>query len=200
MPTQPKQLRLKGWLELELLREKISESESIDAIIQNLYSYLALIYSEKNWDNLGWEEVAQLFYDGYEKNSPTIAFPMLVRGTSGKATKFPWDYENRIWYVWANTLAVKYGWSLEYIAELPINDALGLMQEILTDDHLKREWSWNLSEITYSYNPDTKTSKHQEYPWPSWMLPEPQVIKTTKILKSLLPVGLIIGSDSNAKH
>jgi hypothetical protein len=200
MPIQPKRLRLKGWLELESFREQIKESKSIDESVQNLYSYLTLIYGEKNWKEFPWTEIAEYVYLGQDENSPKIAFPMLVRGGKQERKLPPWEYKERSWYVWSHMLAANYGWSLEYIAELVVEDALGLIQEIVVGENLEKEWQWNLSELTYSYNVDTKTSTHQEYPWPSWMLPEPEPVKQTKILKSMLPMGMIVGSDPNVKH
>ena len=197
MPIQPKRLRLKGWLEGESLREKIQESKSTEEIVNCLYSYLTLTCGNEEWDNLVWSEVAELYYLATETNSPKIEFPMLV-SSSSEGEKLPWEYDERSWYLWANSLASVYGWTLEYIAELDIDDAIGLMQEILATEQLEKEWEWNLSELTYSYNSDTKTSSHQEYPRPQWMLPEPRPVEDFKILKRMMPVGLIIGDDDVA--
>jgi hypothetical protein len=199
MPIQPKRLRLKGWLEGESLREQLKESKSTDEIINNLYSYLTLICGEQDWNKLDWVDVAELYYKGIEINIPSIEFPMLLtRSEDGK--KLPWEYDERPWYMWANTLASKYSWSLEYIAELDIDDAIGLMQEILVDENLEKEWDWNLSELTYSYDSNTKTSKHAPYPLPQWMLPISEPPAKTKLRKDMLPMGLVIGDDSNVKH
>jgi len=199
MPIQPKRLRLKGWLEGESLREQINESKSTDEIVNNLYSYLTLIYGEEDWDKKTWEEIEMLYLSGIEINLPKIEFPMLSK-SSETLEKSPWEYIERTWYLWVNTLASKYGWSMEYIAELDIDDAIGLMQEIIIDDQLEKEWTWNLSELTYSYDAATKSSNHSEYPRPSWMTDTIKHPETYKIDKRMMPQGLIIGDDNFVEH
>jgi hypothetical protein len=200
MPKQPKRLRLKGWLQGESLREQIKDSKSTDEIVECLYSYLTLIYKDNDWDKETWMDVSELFYLGCEANLPTIPFPMLRNFDKAESNEAPWEYINRSWYLWANTFASKYGWSLEYIAELEIDDAIGLMQEVLIDEQLDREWEWDLSEITYSYDTNTKQSKHAEYPRPQWMLPEHKETPTIKIPKNMIPQGLVISEFSDVKH
>jgi len=195
---QPKRLRLKGWLQGESLREQIKESKSIDEVVENLYSYLTLICGENGWDKKSWKEIAELTYKSLDVNLPTIEFPMLK--SSSESKKAPWEYNERTWYLWANTLAAKYGWSLEYIAELEIDDAIGLMQEVLVDEQLEREWEWDLSELAYSYDADTKQSKHKEYPRPSWMLPEPEPAPKVRIPVAMLPVGMGLSWENDVKH
>jgi hypothetical protein len=199
MPKQPKRLRLKGWLQGESLRENLKLDKSTEDWIEILYSYLTLIFDEQDWHDMPWIEVAQHYQLGVEANQLTIDFPML-RPRDRESQKLPWEYPERNWYVWANMFASRYSWTLDYIAELDIDDAVGLMQEILTDDHLAKEWQWNLSELTYSYDSTTKQSKHTEYPRPTWMLPIQEAPKPVKIPKSLLPVGLVISTEDDFKH
>lgn len=201
MSLQPTRLQLKEWLKAESLRETIKEIGSTGEIIDSLYSYLTLIYKEEDWDQYKWEEIAEFFQLGIIENLPTVEFPMLNSSGSERDTdELPWEYPERIWYVWANIFASEYGWDLSYIAELDIDDAMGLMQEVVIVKQLDKEWDWNLSELTYSYDQVTKTSKHSEYPRPHWMLPPMEEPKPIKVLKSMLPQGLIIGDSEDVKH
>ena len=98
-----------------------------------------------------------------------------------------WDYEGRTWYAWANLFAKSFSWALEYIAELDLDDAIALLQEMRSSEQLNREWEWMLTEISYD-----KKGKHKELPRPHWMkgtiIPE----ASTKIKKSMLPVGNVL--------
>ena len=108
-----------------------------------------------------------------------------------------WDYEGRTWYSWVHDLAHAYGWSMEYIAELDIDDASSLLQELIIDDQLEKEFYWMTSEIAYPYNESSKKSEFKPLDRPIWMRDEIRSIKegkdqTVRILKEHLPVGNII--------
>lgn len=112
----------------------------------------------------------------------------------------PWDYEGRTWYVWANLLAETYGWDLEYVANLEIEDAVSLVQEVFVNRQLEKEWEWDLSEKSVSYNEKTKTAKHIPLQRPSWMRVRAKPPKKVKILKSMMPVGNIIDISGLTKN
>lgn len=77
-------------------------------------------------------------------------------------------------------------------SELDPDDGVALLQEILTDDQLEKEWQWSLSEIAYPYNPDTKKSEFKNLPRPVWMQKEiRKPVKQIKIPASMLPVGIV---------
>lgn len=103
----------------------------------------------------------------------------------------PWDYEGRSWFYWSNLFAKAYGWSLEYISELEVNDAFALIQEILTDEQLDKEFTYGLSEIAYPYNSSTKKSVFKPMPRPYWMKEDIKPLKKFKYARSLLPMGII---------
>lgn len=111
--------------------------------------------------------------------------------------KIGWEYSGRTWFVWLHLLASAYGWSINYIEYLDIDNAIALLQEILVDSQLKKEWEWSMSEIAYQYNEHTKTSKFVPLDRPEWMQPISKPVKKTKIRISDIPVGLVMKWDEN---
>jgi len=187
--------RLRRWLQLEDIREKTLEAtdrKDRSGFIASIYSYLSVAFSvEIDFSILPWYEVVDAYADLTHLNSPSIELPFLL--TQVPKEEIPWSYEGRTWYLWSHLLAESYGWSLEYIAEMDIDDALALIQEIKTSDQLEKEWDWLLSDRAVSYNKQGK-AKSVDYPRPDWMTGRfaPLVPEKTKIKKSMLPVGNVL--------
>jgi hypothetical protein len=179
--------KLKRWLELEGIREQITGAtgrEDRAGFVAQIYSYLSVALDvEDDFSNLPWYEVSGAYTDLIILNAPSLDFPLLHSAYDGE--KVAWDYEGRTWYAWANIFASAFSWKLDYIAELDIDDAIALVQEIRVKDQTRREWEWMLTEVSYD-----KKGKHKDLPRPHWMrgtiIPEN---KSVKIKKSMLPVG-----------
>ena len=184
---------LRLWLQLEEHKDRVTtsaESGNIDGIVDAVYSYLSAVLLEEDIDlsELPWYEVIDAFYCAVTLNMPSLEFPLLKSVIDNQ--KFSWDYDGRTWYIWLNILSGK-SWSIEYIAELDIDDAIGLAQEIAIERQLELETQWALSERSVSYD---KSGKGKFHPLerPAWMLPLPREIKPGKIPKHMLPQGMII--------
>jgi hypothetical protein len=195
--------RLRKWLELEDnfsdFREA-ADSKDREKLTQSLYSYLsaALNIDTTVLSELGWYEVCSAFLTLKNFNAPNDKYPIL-KGTE-KSSDQSWDYKGSTWYSWAHSIAGKYGWSIEYIADIDVDDAIALMQEILVDDQLTREWQWSMTEIAYPYNSSSKKSEFHPLDRPSWMQSKHPEIKITKIPKFLMPVGNIIAGKQQWKQ
>ena len=194
-------VKFRRWTELEDLREQVARAadENADEFPKKIYAYLsvALDVKEDEISGLSWIECVSLFYATHEKNLPSSTLPLVsVKVKESKHVKIEWDYPGRTWYLYAHLLANAYGWTLDVIGELEINDALALIQEVLTDEQLEREFLWGMSEVAYPYNKSTKQSKYHPLPRPNWMLPEVQEIKKVKIPKSMMPQGLILDAST----
>jgi hypothetical protein len=182
--------KLKRWLQLEGIREQIARAadrEDRQGFVAHIYSYLSVALSvEEDFSQLPWFEVVQAYQQLLSLNSPKLDLPLLHATDTGE--KIPWDYEGRSWYSWANMFSSAFGWSLEYVAELDVDDAIALLQEIKADNQMKREWEWMLTEVSYD-----RKGKHKELPRPHWMrgIIVPDNSKT-KIKKSMLPVGNVV--------
>jgi hypothetical protein len=85
------------------------------------------------------------------------------------------------------------------IAELEVEDAFALLQEIETDKQLEREWAWQTNELAYPYNKDTKKSDFHPLPRPAWMRIKAGPPPKTRIPKKMMPVGNIIDLMHNAE-
>lgn len=190
-------VKFKKWAELEDLRDLLirAAEDNADEFPDRLFAYLsaALDINKEELKSLEWIDIIELFYLVYSTNLPLIPLPIISDvPKEGKHSKLDWDYEGRTWYSYAHMIASSYGWTLEYVAELEIDSALALVQEILTDRQLEKEFLWGMSEIAYPYNQATKKNKFSPLPRPYWMLGKSKEIKNVKILKSLMPQGLII--------
>ena len=106
-------------------------------------------------------------------------------------TKIPWDYPERDWYYWVHLLASHYGWSIAHISEMDIDDALALLQEIEVEEQMQKEWEYQLSEIAYPYDSNSKASIFKPMDRPFWMRKEAKAQKR-KMLKKFMPNGYII--------
>ena len=145
---------------------------------------------KKYFNHADWLLIAKAFYVCVSL-SPKLELP-ITAPTDEKSKEEPWHYQNRTWNLYSHMLAKSYGWTMEYIANLPVLDALAHIQEILVDEQLEREFIYDLSEVAYSYDQRSKTSKHVPLPRPYWMRPKVkgiQEIKTFKIPASALPMG-----------
>jgi len=195
--------KLKRWIELELLKSKTLEFAKRGRAMEfcdNILSYVSLCtgIDEEELDKLPWLEVITAWTNCIEINLPSDEFPIYKVQSNVETKKAVWDYDSRTWYIWAHNLASEYGWSLEYIAELDVDDATALLEEIFVDEQLDREFHWMSSEVAYPYNASSKKHEFHALPRPVWMMDEIRSAKSmeeihkTKILKAHMPVGLII--------
>ncbi len=190
--------KLRKWLQLEDIREKIvraADRKDRDEFIAYIYSYLSVAFSvEIDFSILPWYEVVDAYADIIDLHQPMFEFPFL--NTAGKIDTVSWDYEGRTWYAWSHILAEAYSWSLEYIEELEIDDAIAHLQEIATSEQMQKEWEWMLSEKSVSHDKQGKAKFH-DLDRPNWMgdkKPKPELDRTP-IKKSMLPVGNVLRWD-----
>jgi hypothetical protein len=186
---------LKLWLMLEDAKETINKAvkgTSRDAIASSICSYLsiALSVSIEELQSLPWYEVAAAYVEVQTANYPQYEFPFLNANVDDR--RETWDYEGRTWFIWAHIFAKAFGWKLEYIAELDVDDAIALAQEIAVDNQLEKEFEWMISEVPHQIEGGFKPLQR-----PRWMLfsPKPPEIKKVKIRKEFMPVGYIIHAD-----
>uniref|UniRef100_A0A6H1ZBF6 Uncharacterized protein n=1 Tax=viral metagenome TaxID=1070528 RepID=A0A6H1ZBF6_9ZZZZ len=194
-----RRLRLKDWLFLEETRERIAKAAGRGDYIEvnvGVSAYISAAFIEDDWTVKPWFKVMLAFQKVYLKNTPTIPFPVL-RGKVENKESPSWDYPGRAWYFWANLFAATYGWSLEVIAQMDIDDALGLFQEIMIDQQLQHEWEWSTTEMAFPYNAITKKSEFKPLTRPSWMLPITPALKKVKIRRDLMPMGKIVSLDGS---
>lgn len=181
------------WLDLESQKEKLIKAVKDGTDFPNrLFTYLstALSINPKYYKQADWFRIIELFYIVLSK-SPEVKLP-LTTPTSEEHKKEPWHYEDRMWHMYSHMLAKSYGWSLEYISQLKVLDALAKIQEILTDEQLDREFYYGLSEVAYQYDKGSKKSKYSPMPRPHWMRPTIKPIEKIIIPASMLPVGNVI--------
>lgn len=184
---------------MEGLRQELDTATSkhdFNLIFSSMVKFIEVAVSPSpsgvEWDKVPWYEFLEIYSKAIEINSPKLEFPIL-RGSGGDTKKQPWEYEGRSWYFWFNLFAKNYGWSEDEIANLDIDDALGLYQELQIDDQMDKEWEWGLSEIAYPYDASTKKQKYKPLQRPNWMMPMvPKQLPVVRMKKSHLPMGNII--------
>lgn len=194
--------RLREWLKLESLREELVEAietKDIKRTAKVLCAFVSVATNKPIEDlaKLPWYEIVGAFLSIEAENRLHYDFAVVRGGGTRKKTDDPpWEYRGRDWYWWAHTLSSHYGWSLEYIAQLDIDDATGLLQEIMVEEQLTREWQWSLTELAYPYNEQTKKSTFKPLERPNWMMVVSQdkipPLPTMKIHKSMIPVGIVV--------
>lgn len=178
---------LKKWLQLEQIKNE--KADRIKVIYRYLSAFLEL--SEQDLDALPWYDTVSIYIECLKVNKIELKLPFIEHPDNPKKDE-PWDYPERLWYSFLHLLADAYHWTVEYISELDVDDALALVQEVLTDRQLDREWQYSLAEIAYPYNESSKKSEFKPLPRPRWMAPEYK-IKKIRIPLSALPVGNVIG-------
>lgn len=182
-------LSFRKWLDLEtqkkILLEAVDGGEFPDKVFAFL-STASVSFNEKDT----WENSVFCFMTAVKELRPNDSLP-LVKDAPKDGKPADWDYEGRTWAYWSHVLAQAYGWTLEYIAELDVNEALSHIQEIFTDEHLEKEFYYGLSEVAYPYNKSTKKSVFKPMPRPYWMKPTAKPVKMQTFKKSMLPMGLV---------
>lgn len=196
--------KFRKWIELEQIRDKIqtnlrnnSSEEASNAIIEYISQCIDIDKDEVNQS--AWSEVAMAFVNIMSLNEPRFIPAYMRFVEQQKERKEIWDYDNRAWYVYAHMLAKEYGWTLDYSANLDIDDALKMIQEIMLEGQLRKEWEWTCSQNSVGYDSSTKQSKIIELPRPTWMRPAPAQPKKVKILKAHLPMGMVIKYDEHGQ-
>lgn len=179
---------------LESIKEKIIEAVSNGQpdFPDFLLSYIetALGVSSRWYAKADWLRVVELFYACLTK-SPIVKLPI----TSPSKEKFkddPWSYDGRTWPLYAHMLSKAYGWKLEYISQLQVGQALSMIQEILTDTQLEREFQYGLSEIAYPYDKSSKKSTFKPMQRPHWMHQQIKDVPRFKIPGEMLPMGAVM--------
>ena len=163
--TRPK---LRKWLSIEKIRSEVLESADRDKFIDSLFAYLSALLDTEPRD-APWYEVLEAYYLVSIECYPKLDLSILLSGKEKKdKLPDPWDYEARTVYSWIHLLAKTYGWTIEYISELDVDDAFALIQETSLEDQFEKEWQWGLSEISYESDGHGK-SKLRPLPRPDWM-------------------------------
>jgi hypothetical protein len=141
-------------------------------------------------ENLSWEVTFSLFMLGVSKSAPSLPLPILHPTKQKKETN-AWDYDGRVTFMYNNIIAKAYGWSVEYVNNLDVDTALALIQEILTDEQLEREFLWAMSDKSYSYDTKTKSGKANPLERPYFMKEEVKEPKRVRMPASLMPQGFV---------
>lgn len=168
--TRPK---LRKWLSIEQLRSDIKSADDGDQFATSLFAYLSALLDiqPEPLEDVPWYEVIDGYYFSSLELYPRLDLSILLSAKK-KDNKLPdpWEYDERIWYTFVHLFAKNYGWSVEYVEELDVDDAYALVQEISLEDQFEKEWQWSLSEIGYEYDKSTKKSTLRKLPRPDWMM------------------------------
>ena len=186
MPRFGKFLRLEE-IKYNIIKAAKRKEEQFPELVIS-YLSAAFLFPRIIFKNLRWDLSLLLFSLASNKSSPTIGLPLL-KPSKQKEKKEAWDYEGRGYALYIHLIARAYGWTEKEVCNLKIDTALALVQEIITDEQLDREFLWGMSEKSYSYNAKTKTGKAIPLDRPYFMKEEVKPPVKTKILKSMLPQG-----------
>lgn len=192
-----KKLDFGRWLDGEEIRQIMIENIRVDpnsAYNDTVLFCQNIVKFPVKWlmEHLYWENSIAIFMVALMGSRVTVEIPL----TQSKVRKMKdgeisWDYKGRNKFYLYHIFIKAYGWTVEYIRSLNPNHAMQLLQEILVDEQLEKEFSWSLSEIAYPYNKSTKKSEYKPMPRPIWMQPEVPKVKIIRMPKSILPVGVV---------
>ncbi len=186
------QPRLKKWIELETYKEKILKAAGGGDLPRWILSYLSAAFwgiNPKYFEQASWIKLVSAFYLILSQ-SPKLELP-ITTPSDEKQKEEDWSYDGRTWHLYSHMLAKNYGWDLEYISCLHVEEALAKIQEIVVDEQLDREFYYGLSEAAYTYDSHSKVSKFNPLPRPHWMRKRIQPIKKFLIPANMLPFGVI---------
>jgi hypothetical protein len=195
------QPRLRKWIELEEIKSNLASAAVAgkhDTVSEKILAYVsaALCINPKKLDAYPWYSVATVFVQLSVLSIPSRIFPILSVIKDDKKAKNDFDYVGRDWYFWLHKLSAEYGWLIVYIENMKIDDAVGLMQEILYNEQVKREWDWGTTEMAYSYNENTKKSTFNELERPGWMRSTTPIAQkelvVEKVPMNMIPVGNVV--------
>ena len=190
-----RKIGFKKWCELNELHSKINTAE-VGKFSELVIAYTSAVLFLPRFilHRLFWIRTLSLFVFAEKFSAPKLKLPILTTKHIENDKKLSWDYPERTWYYYSHLLAQNYGWTLQQIANLSVEDAIAHVQEVLTTEQLRNEFVYSLSEVAYPYNKSTKTSIFKPLKRPYWMLADAPEIKKVKMLKSLVPVGNVIDS------
>lgn len=193
--------RFRRWIRLEEQKNKILKAveESSDSFPDELLGFLstALYLPVRLFENASWIKLVQAFYLTLPMTQCQFQLP-IFEPSKDKTKPEAWDYPDRSWHTYVHMLASEYGWSIEYISQLQVRDALSAIQEILIDKQLQDEFQWAMSERSSYYDKHTKSAKANPLPRPHWMNKhiDPKTdARVTQIPVNMLPVGAGFSQD-----
>lgn len=103
----------------------------------------------------------------------------------------PYDYEGRMIAWWIHKLASRYSWTRSYIFdELWPEEAAAYLQEILVGEYDEADERRALSELSYSFDKQSKTGRFRPTPRPGWMVEIKE--KSVRIRRDMLPLGHVV--------
>lgn len=192
-----KEYRFREWIELEEKQEAIVRAiekveERFPELITDFIS-IALSLDNEEISKKPWIEVIKLFSEVCSSLKINSNLPIL-HPPKEEHKKDAWDYEGRGWHYYVHKIAKAYGWTMEYISFLRVEDALSQIQEILTNEQLEHEFLWGMSEASVTYDKFTKETKPNPLPRPYWMTQAKEAdlpIQKMKIPKDMLPIGAV---------
>lgn len=207
--------KLRQWLDAERFRgNAIDGADKGDAagFVSGITSFLSvlLLLPQDEISPCAWYEVLDAYYLVSLENAVRLDLSIIHASKKEHENQLPdvWEYDERLWYSWVHLLAKSYGWNIEYISELDVDDAFALLQEISLNEQFDKEWQYGLSENAYEYDKASKKSKLRPLPRPSWMTTATEKVKndilervTKKVRRTpqpLVPAGIIFvdGKDN----
>jgi len=181
------------FLQLENTKNKIfqavkrKDKEVPDLVIS--YISTAFLFPRAIIEKFRWDLSFSLFILGVGKSVPSNKLPLLKPHTSNEK-KDAWDYEDRVQHLYVHILAKSYGWTDKYINNLDVDTAMALVQEVITDEQLDREFMWAIGDKSYIYDAKTKSGRPNPLDRPYFMREPIEVPKKVSMPASMLPPGV----------
>lgn len=188
--------KFRKWVTLVNAQKTIQDSVETGEFPEKVFAYLSLCGKRGEG---AWKNTVLTLAQAFQYNYVEITVPIIKDAPQG-SKESDWSYAGRDWAYYSHVLANAYGWTVEYISRLEVQEAFSYIQEILVSEQLEQEFQHALSEVSYHYNKTTKKSDYKPLKRPYFMRPAMQPLKKVKMKRSLLPVGLIIDLSGMAEE
>lgn len=195
--TTPVNLRL--FVELsefvKSFRATLNTGDGIE-VARNISAIISLAGLEQGEGNLLWvvESFVLLMVhidELYASMPPIFSNKIPTPPDTGNSDQ-PWDYPERVQlHTWIHIIAYNYKWSRSEILNLHPVEAARLIQEIEIDKTFQREFEHSLSEVAYSHDAKSKSTRYHALKRPLWMVGVVKMPPKIKIPKIAMPVGVV---------
>jgi len=135
------------------------------------------------------------YYQLVELNQLQTTFAFQKWKNPEKIKQVAYHYDGHYITWWIHKLALHYSWSRDDIFNLWPEEVSAYLQEILVYELNEHERQRGMTETSYQYDKNSKTSRFIPTPRPSWMVDSGEKPKMIRIRKSMLPMGVIIKLD-----
>lgn len=199
--------RLGGFLALQKANEETAKAATINdggGIARGIFTALriSIDLELETFNVLPWQDIIAAYIQLDAINQIPEKEQYAILGSKGGGDESPWHYPGRFGILIVHLLASNYNWSKTEIENLWPEEAFAYIQEIIADEHDRREFAWLASPVAYPYDKASKKNKFIKLPKPAWMVGLTGELKPNKlgrVPEAMRPKGHVIESPERER-